>query len=254
MGTSSCELLGGIFSMVVQGFLALAAVGSLVLKRHLEKPQRPVKIFVLDMSKQLVGGFFIHFANMGVSAVLESETDSDSDQCAFYFINFFIDCSAGVLVVYVAHEAICSLGKRCYGQRSALAHIGDYGEPPNLNYCVWATQLCAWLLALLINKLLVASLLYATRTAMASFGNWLFGPLQPYPNVELTVVMVLCPWLLETLQFWIFDHFLKAKARDPGSRYEKLSDSTEPHHSSGSLQYKGDSRASSGTMEGNQVL
>ena len=61
----------------------------------------------------------------------------------FYFINFFIDCSAGVVVVYVAHDAICSLGKRCYGQRSALAHIGDYGEPSNVNYRVWAIQLGA---------------------------------------------------------------------------------------------------------------
>ena len=30
-------------------------------------------------------------------------------------------------------------------------------------------------------------------------------------HAELVVVMVLCPWLLTSLQFWIFDYLLKAK-------------------------------------------
>ena len=72
-------------------------------------------------------------------------------------------------------------------------------------------QLAVYLLALVINKVIVASLLYLLQSPMTSFGNWLFGPLQPSPNAELVVVMVLCPWLLTTLQFWLFDLFLKVR-------------------------------------------
>jgi len=45
-----------------------------------------------------------------------------------------------------------------------------------------------------VNKVIVACLLYAASDPMARFGDWLFAPLQPHPNVELAVVMVLCPW------------------------------------------------------------
>ena len=51
----------------------------------------------------------------------------------------------------------------------------------------------------------------ALEIPMKDFGDWLFGPLQSNPNAELVVVMVLCPWLLTSLQFWIFDIILKAE-------------------------------------------
>ena len=79
---------------------------------------------------------------------------------------------------------------------------------------VWAVQLVVYLFSLVMNKVIVASLLYSTSSIMEPFGNWLFGPLQPNPQAELVVVMVLCPWLLTTLQFWLFDMFLKSPDKD----------------------------------------
>lgn len=53
---------------------------SLVYKRHVERPQRPWTIWSYDVGKQLVGGFFVHFANILVSSVLQT---SGGDQCAW---------------------------------------------------------------------------------------------------------------------------------------------------------------------------
>ena len=126
-----------------------------------------------------------------------------------YFINFFVDCTLGVVNVYVVHESICRLARRRYGRGTALYRIGEYGNPPSK--LVWVKQCCAYVTAIIINKVLVVILLKALEIPMKDFGDWLFGPLQSNPNAELVVVMVLCPWLLTSLQFWIFDIILKAE-------------------------------------------
>uniref|UniRef100_A0A7S2RKF1 Uncharacterized protein n=1 Tax=Rhizochromulina marina TaxID=1034831 RepID=A0A7S2RKF1_9STRA len=173
----------------------------------------------------MVGGFFVHIANIGTAEVLQGIAGDDADECAFYFLNFFIDCTIGVVIVYGIHEAICRTGVRLFGPESALSHIGHYGDPPVIT--VWGKQLGVYLSALLVNKLIVASFLYVTLGAVTKFGNWLFSPLQAHPNTELLVVMVLCPWILQTLQFWLFDFVLKAKPGDLDHEYRDLNSKEE---------------------------
>lgn len=146
---------------------------------------------------------------------------------ARYFINFFVDCTLGVAIVYTIHEGICRLAIRRWGRQTALARIGEYGEPPDMK--VWLKQCAAYVTSIIVNKAVVASLLYAAEDGMTAFGNWLFGPLQPTPQIELVVVMVLCPWLLTSFQFWVFDFILMAKnntegdeGSDRGSPYAAL--------------------------------
>ena len=110
------------------------------------------------------------------------------------------------------HETVCRLAKAYFGQGSALAHIGVYGDPPDIK--VWGLQLSAYLFALFVNKTIVGSVLFASLNAMVKLGNWIFSPLQPHPELELVVVMVLCPWLLTSLQFVIFDSILKGRSKE----------------------------------------
>ena len=202
---TKCKLLGGIFSYCIQLFLGFVAISSLVLKRHIERPQRKWDIWMFDVGKQLVGGFFIHCANIIVSHLLKS----GGDECAFYFLNFFIDCTLGVGIVYIVHDGTCYIIKTYWNPNSVFAHIGKYGNPPEVK--IWIKQISLYLFALFINKILVGVTLYFLKSQMIYFGNLLFGPLQPYPNTELIVVMILCPWLLTTFQMWTFDYILKSK-------------------------------------------
>ena len=77
---AACALLGGALAYLIQAALGVAAIGSLVYKRHVERPQRPWAIWGMDVGKQLVGGFFVHFANIAVSALVLS--GNGSDECA----------------------------------------------------------------------------------------------------------------------------------------------------------------------------
>ena len=211
---SGCKLLDDLFSYLIQIFLGLVAVSSLVYKRHIELPQRPWKIWSFDVSKQLIGGFFVHIGNICVSAYILNK--SDGDECAWYFINFFVDCTIGVGIVYISHKLICKIVKYydifSSEINTALSHIWEYNDPPELK--IWAIQLIPYILSLVFNKIIIVSSLYALENPMTKFGNWLFGSLDNNPNGELVVVMILCPWLLTTLQFWMFDKLLKAKSSE----------------------------------------
>ena len=50
--------------------------------------------------------------------------------------------------------------------------------------------------------------------ALNYFGGWLLYPLRSYPKVELICVMVFVPLLLDTVQVWIMDNFLKQNDQD----------------------------------------
>ena len=214
---SECELLGGIFSYLIQLFLGLVAIGSLVYKRHIEKPQRSWEIWFYDVTKQLFGGFLVHCLNILVSKLLKGK----GDECALYFLNFFIDCTIGVGIVYLVHNGICYLVSKYISSDTVLSHIGNYGNPPKVK--VWIKQLFVYLTALSINKLIIGFSMYGLKKQILYLGDLIFHPIQEYPNVELVIVMILCPWILTTLQFWIFDHMLK------GSNEEiKILDLTNP--------------------------
>jgi hypothetical protein len=90
-----CELLGG-FAIIVQGALGGLALLSLVFKRWRERPQRPLKIWGFDVSKQVVGAILIHMANLLLSMISSGDLQSgpsnaDLNPCSFYLLNLAID-------------------------------------------------------------------------------------------------------------------------------------------------------------------
>lgn len=105
-----CQLLGN-FAILVQGSLGLLAVMALVYKRWRERPQRPMKIWFFDVSKQVVGSVLVHIANLLMSMLSSGQFSikldasnvakrmvGDSGQykpnpCSFYLLNLAIDVS-----------------------------------------------------------------------------------------------------------------------------------------------------------------
>ena len=92
-----CKLLGS-FALLVQGALGLLALLSLVFKRWRERPQRPVKVWAFDASKQVVGSALLHVANLLMSMFSSGELTIKADQyqanpCSFYLLNLAIDVS-----------------------------------------------------------------------------------------------------------------------------------------------------------------
>mmetsp|Transcript_43073 Transcript_43073/g.31449 ORF Transcript_43073/g.31449 Transcript_43073/m.31449 type:complete len:87 (+) Transcript_43073:579-839(+) len=47
--------------------------------------------------------------------------------------------------------------------------------------------------------------------ALILLGSIILFPLEEYPNLELIVVMILVPLVLNAVQYWVIDTFLKLK-------------------------------------------
>lgn len=113
-----CRLLGP-FALLVQLALGGLALMSLVYKRWRERPQRPLKIWFFDASKQVFGSVLVHVANVfmsmltsgrfsikvepaAVGAVARSlvtrvaageGNEYTPNPCSFYLLNLAIDVS-----------------------------------------------------------------------------------------------------------------------------------------------------------------
>ncbi|ETV95751.1 hypothetical protein, variant 2 [Aphanomyces invadans] len=103
-----CTLLNGTFNDLIQVMLGLIALSVLIFKRYHEHPRRPMKIWIFDASKQLIGAGVAHAANLAIAIALTglAKGRTDADQCAFYFINFTLDTTLGVAVNYVLLKAL----------------------------------------------------------------------------------------------------------------------------------------------------
>ena len=114
-----CRLLGP-FAIFVQGALGLLAMMSLVYKRYRERPQRPLKIWFFDASKQVWGSVLVHIANLLMSMLssgqfsikvspvsvearavaelvgrmVDATGKYQPNPCSFYLLNLAIDVSA----------------------------------------------------------------------------------------------------------------------------------------------------------------
>lgn len=105
-----CRLLGP-FALLVQAALGGLALLSLVYKRWRERPQRPLKIWFFDVSKQVFGSVLVHGANVFMSMLTSgrfsikieptargimmarAEDPYTPNPCSFYLLNLGIDVS-----------------------------------------------------------------------------------------------------------------------------------------------------------------
>jgi len=74
---------------------------------------------------------------------------------------------------------------------------------------IWAVQTMAWLGIVSLGKLVILAFLGAIAPILDDMGNWLFGPIQSNPHLELILVMIVVPSICNVLQFWIQDTVLK---------------------------------------------
>ncbi|KAF4317727.1 hypothetical protein G195_008436 [Phytophthora kernoviae 00238/432] len=211
-----CKLLSGDFAALLQVLLGFIALSVLIIKRLREVPRRPLMVWAFDASKQMIGASFAHVANMLIAIMLYSyeeqqkEDDAKVDQCALYFVNFTLDTTIGVFLNYVLLSAVVLLALRFHW--TSLQTPGDYGIPVRIK--AWLLQLLSWIIVIFSAKFIIAMLILAFDKPLSSLAMVLFKPLKNYPEVELALVMILCPCLMNAMQFWIQDNFLKKDVRD----------------------------------------
>lgn len=194
-----CEIFGD-FGWFIQGTLGLLSFSSLIVKRYLEKNPRTWKIWFFDASKQAVSSGLLHTLNLFLSSSAGSE-----NQCTWYFLNFSIDTVLGMALCYLLLHGI----EKCLNNFRLLSFkSGYYGEIPDVG--MWVYQLFIWISIILSVKAIIWVVMVLFKQPLQFFGDVILFPFKGYPQIELVMVMVFIPLVLNSLIFWITDSFLKS--------------------------------------------
>ncbi len=108
----------------------------------------------------------------------------------------------------------------CYYSRNTTEY-DDF----NIDYTIWVIQTALWCIISSLMKFVVYLIMVAFPNGLEKLGWALLEDISLYPRLELLVVMVLVPFIMNVLQFWLVDNILKESDE---SRIERLSRGKKP--------------------------
>ncbi|XP_044286368.1 store-operated calcium entry regulator STIMATE-like [Varanus komodoensis] len=187
------------FGVLVQALLAVAAFGTLMLKRFKEPKaeRRPWRIWFYDTSKQAIGAVFIHVANVFLSDLTEE------DPCSLYLMNFLLDATLGMLGVWTGVKVVSWIVER---RKYTHLVFGEYGDPPQAG--AWIGQCTLYLLIMVFAKTAVGLLLLIPgwRKLQEILLDYM-----PDPQMELVLMMLVVPFTVNAATFWVVDSLIMKK-------------------------------------------
>ena len=241
--SGECRLLGP-FALFIQGALGFLALLSLVYKRWRERPQRPVKIWAFDASKQVVGSALLHIANLFMSMVSSGELkpkagDFEANPCSFYLLNLAIDVGVsqptrqsyslihlqttiGIpILVFLLHLLTRAFSLTPLANPPESIESGNYGHPPKSKW--WLKQCLIYFIGLLGMKFCVY-LIFQLCPWIVQIGNWALRWTEGNESVQIFFVMLFFPLVMNAIQYYIIDSFIKDKKAED---HEQIPDDDE---------------------------
>ncbi|KAG1949342.1 store-operated calcium entry regulator STIMATE [Pimephales promelas] len=148
---------------------------------------------------------FIHFANVYLSDLTEE------DPCSLYLINFLLDATLGMLVIYGGVKAVSAVVE--WRQWDSL-RFGEYGEPVQCS--AWTGQCALYILIMMFEKVMIMLVLLIPQWKKLATLNPITNP-----HLELAIVMLIVPFFVNALMFWVVDNFLMKKSRTKAKLEER---------------------------------
>ena len=210
---SKCEMFGG-FGVLIQAILGAAAFSILIVKRFVEKPRRPWKIWFYDVAKQIISSVVLHLFNLILSAILSSD-EKDADACVWYFVTVVLDCTLGAFLSYIfmwLTDGIANSSDWTFLKTGLYYEEYMVGNQKNykLNWKKYLSQLGVWLTITLIVKIILIIMLKICKLFLVNLGTFFLSPFSN-AKVRLVMVMIIFPVILNALYFWVVDNILKLK-------------------------------------------
>ncbi|EHY60071.1 hypothetical protein HRR83_006430 [Exophiala dermatitidis] len=246
--TGECKLLGP-FAILVQGALGALALSSLVYKRWRERPQRPLKVWWFDVSKQVVGSILLHLANLVMSlfssgqiepylaktdalaTTLGAATTTEAYQpnpCSFYLLNLAIDTTLGIPILIGILKVLTIVASYTYLANPPESIMsGHYGTPPKATW--WLKQCLIYFLGLLGMKTCVF-IIFQLCPWLERVGDWALRWTEGNEAIQIAFVMLIFPLIMNALQYYIIDTFIKEKSPRDEHDHEEGHDDREEHH------------------------
>eukprot|EP00811_Abedinium_folium_P010063 NODE_19307_length_849_cov_5.736842.p1 GENE.NODE_19307_length_849_cov_5.736842~~NODE_19307_length_849_cov_5.736842.p1 ORF type:complete len:243 (+),score=44.31 NODE_19307_length_849_cov_5.736842:91-819(+) len=207
-----CKVLSDVFGVFVQCSLFLACLLTLFIKKKREDSLgigRTWFTFGLDSSKQLLGAGVCHGLNLICAAVLKNVT-SGGDECAWYWVQIIIDTTVGVAIEYFLLKASKCLLDRFLQQHADAFESGNYRDSEgNVIVAKYAKQLVLWFFIVMCMKLMVLVLMLLLADVFYQIASFVLSPFKGHTSVELVMVMIVTPFIMNAVQFWVVDNIIK---------------------------------------------
>ena len=204
--TDECKLLEGIFAYFIQGLLGILALSTLLIKRYREFPKRFWTVWIMDISKQGMSSLFCHFIAI-IIALLMSVLSTNTNECAWYFLVYIIDTIIGTLVSFGLLILTTKIAIKY--NITSLTKSGEYGIPPSKR--IWIKQLCTWCIIVIIARCISGFIVWCLRSELEVVASSIAISFETNPKLFLGLVMIICPFIINLIQMWIQDNFLKNK-------------------------------------------
>jgi len=213
---SKCEMFGG-FGFLIQAILGAAAFSILIVKRYVEKPRRPWKIWFYDVAKQIISSLVLHLFNLIISAILSSD-EKDADACVWYFVTVVLDCTLGAFLSYIFMWLMDGIANSSdWTILKTGLYYDEYMEGNKkcykLDWKKYGSQLGVWLAITLIVKIILLIMLKICKLFLVNLGTFFLSPFSN-AKIRLVMVMIIFPVILNALYFWVVDNILKLKESD----------------------------------------
>lgn len=101
---------------------------------------------------------------------------------------------------------------------------GNYGHPPRATW--WLKQSIIYFLGLLLMKLCVLAI-FAFLPWIAWVGDWALRWTEGNTALQITFVMFVFPLIMNALQYWIIDNFIKDPEHGGEGGYEGVGEEDE---------------------------
>jgi hypothetical protein len=199
-----CRLFQGVFAFLVQGTLGFLCVLTLIIKRQTEIPRREWNVWFLDAMKQGLGSSLSHFTNIFLSEFIVTDI-SGGDECQWYCIAYLLDSSFGIMFNLSFLGFIEILAAK-YSDTEILK-FGEYGNPPKM--MLFFPQLAIWLLIVITGKIGITIVQLYLSKPLGIGIKWVLSWFHKRPPLELVLVMIIIPVIVNAVQFWLTDSFLK---------------------------------------------
>jgi hypothetical protein len=250
--TGECKLLGP-FAVLVQAALGALALLSLVFKRWRERPQRPVKVWAFDASKQVVGSILLHLANLVMSMFSAGEIQTTLGQaaanqvaatakyqpnpCSFYLLNLAIDTTIGIPILIVILKVLVAGAKYTpLADPPESIDSGHYGDPPHATW--WMKQSIIYFVGLMGMKTCVF-IIFQLLPWIGRVGDWALRWTEGNEAVQIAFVMFIFPLIMNAMQYYIIDIFIKKPIEKESPSEDQLNHGDEGERG-GLLAHPGD--------------
>ncbi|EPY76912.1 hypothetical protein CB1_001347004 [Camelus ferus] len=128
-----------------------------------------------------------------------------------YLINFLLDATVGMLLIYVGVRAVSVLVE---WQQWESLRFGEYGDP--LQCGAWVGQCALYIVIMIFEKSVVFIILLILQWKKVA----LLNPIEN-PDLKLAIVMLIVPFFVNALMFWVVDNFLMRKGRTKAKLEER---------------------------------